>query len=235
MSNIKGADKLLPNQPYFSKLYNKATPPIESAMYDLVSNFNSVFSLKTHKQSSGLNGKLLEFSTPDYMASILCGIIKITGAKNVLEIGTCAGSSSMHFADAVGADGHVITIEVGEEFAKIAKENFNINGYKNITLLEGDAFNILRNIEDGSQDLVYVDGSKEQYLEFALESERLLTISGVIIVDDVFFHGDVFNDLVTTSKGEGCQRLINHYLSNDRYTRFILPIGNGMMIIKPVM
>lgn len=234
MSIIKNSDKLLPNQPYFTKLYNNTSYPIESAIYDLVSNFNKVYSLKTHKQSSGLNGKLLEYSTPDYMASILCGFIKIIGAKKVLEIGTCAGSSSMHFADAVGEDGHVTTIEVGEEFANIANENFKLNGYKNITLLQSDAMKVLMDLKKETFDFIYIDGSKEQYLEFALASESLLTKSGIIVVDDVFFHGDVFNESVVTSKGSGCVKLMDHYLSNDRYTRFILPIGNGMLVIKPL-
>lgn len=234
MSNIKNSDKLLPNQPYFTKLYNNNARPIESAIYDLVSNFNAVYSLKTHKQSSGLNGKLLEYSTPDYMAAILCGFIKVIGAKNVLEIGTCAGSSSMHFADAVGIDGNVTTIEVGEEFANIARENFKLNGYTNVTLLQSDAMQVLKDLKKESFDFIYIDGSKEQYLEFALASERLLSKTGLIVVDDVFFHGDVFNESAISTKGAGCVKLMEHYLTNDRYTRFILPIGNGVLVIKPL-
>lgn len=65
-------------------------------------------------------------------------------AKNVLEIGTFVGASTMSMASSIGEDGRVWSIEKYDRFAKIARKNFEKNGVKNITLLEGDAFEILQ-------------------------------------------------------------------------------------------
>lgn len=71
-------------------------------------------------------------------------ILGILGAKYVLEIGTFVGASTMSMARNVGENGHIWSIEKYDKFASIARENFAANGVNNITLLEGDAFEILK-------------------------------------------------------------------------------------------
>lgn len=82
-------------------------------------------------------------------------ILGLINAKKVLEIGTFVGASTISMARSVGADGHVWSIEKFDKFANIAKENFKANNATNITLLQGDAFEILNNGIDnlGTNDL----------------------------------------------------------------------------------
>jgi caffeoyl-CoA O-methyltransferase len=132
----------------------------------------------------------------------------------------------------VGKDGHVTTIEVGREFADLARENFCRNGFvSQITLLEGNAGKILQELPAHSFDLIFVDGSKQDYLDYTLKSEKLLTDRGVIVVDDVFFHGDALNASPTTDKGRGCKQLLDHYKASDSFESLLLPVSNGILML----
>lgn len=87
-------------------------------------------------------------------------MIGLLGAKRILEIGTFVGASTMSMGKMVGEDGHVWSIEKYDKFAKIARQNFADNDVKNITLIEGDAFEILsKPIEfSTNMDVVYNGG-----------------------------------------------------------------------------
>jgi predicted O-methyltransferase YrrM len=182
---------------------------------------------------SDLDGRITEFSTPSYMASILVGFAKLINAKKILEIGTCGGLTTMHFADAVGSDGKVFTVGIGDEFANYAEKNFNLNGYSDrIELIRGNALDILPKIEENSLDLIYIDGDKSEYRKIFHLAEKLLNENGMIIVDDIFFHGDVLNIKPSTEKGKGCNDLIHYLLTTPHYTRFMIPVGNGLVVVQ---
>ncbi len=227
----KYGDKILPNQEFFRYLYRDKAP-FESALYTLIESYAdsfgaSRFNLKTPKAID-----FEEMSTPPWQLVFLSSIIALAGAKTVLEIGSFIGHSAMQFARMVGESGHVTTIEVGREFADIAQENFRRNGFENrITLLEGDAGEILDTLPPSSFDFIFVDGSKQDYLEYTIKSEKLLSDTGVIIVDDVFFHGDALNAEPSTDKGRGCKQLLAHYQLNKDFERMLLPLANGLLIL----
>jgi predicted O-methyltransferase YrrM len=229
----KSSDKLLPNQDYFKKFYTDSEN-YDLRLFNMITEFNYAHTLKERKLVSDLGGKITEFSTPAYMAAILVGFAKLINAKKILEIGTCGGLTTMHFADAVGKDGEVYTIEIGKEFAEYAQENFILNGYENrIKLIKGNALEVMEKLEKISFDLIYIDGDKSEYKNLFKISEKLLTKNGIIIIDDILFHGDVANINPITEKGKGCNELINYLQATPGYTRFIIPAGNGILIVKP--
>jgi len=227
------SDKLLPNQEYFKKYYSDSEN-FELRLFNVVTAFNQAQTLKDRKLSSDLGGKITEFSTPDFMASILVGFAKMVNAKTVLEIGTCAGLTSMHFADAVGVDGMVVTVEIGKEFADLAEQNFKINGYdKRIKLIHGNAKEEIAKLTEKLFDIIYIDGDKSEYKNLFIIAQKLLSENGVIIVDDILFHGDVMNIKPITEKGQGCNDLINYLMTTPGFTRFIIPVGNGVLFVRP--
>lgn len=231
MQNKKYRDKLLPNQEFFRHLYS-GSAPLESTLYDLMADYSRDFNSSQLQLTTPKTMDFEQMSTPPWQLSLIDSIIRFIRAKTILEIGTFIGHSSMQFARMVGEHGHVTTIEVGREFADIARENFKRNGYdKRITLLEGDAGAILDSLNPGSFDLVFVDGSKEDYLDYTLKSEKLLTEHGAIIVDDVFFHGDALNETPSTDKGKGCRRLLEHFKDDKRFHRLLLPVANGILLL----
>jgi len=159
-------------------------------------------------------------------------IAHLVGARTALEIGTFIGNTTMHLARMVGEAGYVTTIECGHQFADVARKNFIRNGLnKRITLLEGYAGNILPTLGKSYYDLIFIDGGKQDYLDYTLKCERLLSERGVIIVDDVFFHGDALNAKPQTAKGAGCKVLLDSYRNREDLGKLLLPVGNGMLML----
>lgn len=232
MTKVRHGDKLLPNQAYFRDLY-RGTVSYEEAMYLLSAAYAQEFSASQFDLKLPETISFEEMSTPPSELAVFNAVAQLIGAKTVLEIGTFIGHSAMHFAQMVGRAGHVTTIEIGKEFADIARANFQRNGFsERITLLEGNAGAILTRLPKMSFDLVFVDGSKQDYLEYALLAEKLITERGVIIVDDVFFHGDALNDVPATEKGQGCKRLLDHYRDETKLIKLLLPVANGILLLS---
>ena len=121
-------------------------------------------------------------STPPWQLVVFNTLVKLIGAKSILEIGSFIGNSAMQFARMVGSGGRVTTIEVGRDFADMARENIRRNGFENqVTVMHGDASEILQGLTPRSYDLIFIDGNKQEYLDYALKSKNLLTDQGMII------------------------------------------------------
>lgn len=224
-------NKLLPNQEFFRHLYRDRAP-YEAALYGLMAAYARGFESSQFDLTTPAAVDFEEMSTPPWQLALFETLIALTGAKQVLEIGTFIGHSAMQLARMVGKLGHVTTIEIGAEFARIARDNVRRNGLaERVTVIEGDAGAVLDRLPKSSFDLIFVDGSKQSYLEYTLKSGDLLTERGVIVVDDVFFHGDALNAEPTTEKGRGCKRLLDHFESDNAYRKLLLPVANGVLIL----
>lgn len=227
----KYSDKVLPNQEFFRYLY-KDTAPFEIALYDELNSYAKDIDTSKFKLATPQKIAFEQMSTPPWQLGLIRTFIKLIGAKTALEIGTFIGHSAMQFSRMVGETGHVTTIEVGKEFADLARENIKNNGFADrITVLEGDAGKILDQLPKSSFDFVFVDGSKQDYLDYTLKSARLLTPGGLIAVDDVFFHGDALNAEPTTDKGRGCKDLLDHFKDDELFEKLLLPVANGILLL----
>ena len=174
-----------------------------------------------------------EMSTPPTQLSFIKFLIDMVGAKTFLEIGTFIGNTSMHIATFIGEDAEVVTIEKFDEFADIARKNFAQNNLADrITLLQGDANVVMQGLKDGHFDFIYVDGDKGKYLELTQIAEKKVSKGGLILVDDVFFHGDALNETPKTDKGLGCKNLLKHYEKVEGFSKHLLPINNGILLLK---
>ncbi|MEL3747144.1 O-methyltransferase, partial [Staphylococcus borealis] len=93
-------------------------------------------------------------------------LIRIHGAKNILEIGTAIGYSSMHFAS-VSDDIQITTIERDEKMITQAKTNFETYGYSSqIRLIEGNALEQYSQVDDKVYDIIFIDAAKAQSKKF---------------------------------------------------------------------
>ena len=231
MEGRKHSDLFLPSQEFARYLYHDA-PPYDQALYSLVSDHACQFRADGLKLAMSPKVEFEEMSSPAFLLAFVNAIAKMIRAKTILEIGTFIGHSTMHFARMVGEKGHVTTLEVFKDFAEIARRNFSENGYADrITLIEGDASASLVKLPKRSFDLVFIDGNKQSYLDYARSAEELITDKGVIIVDDVFFHGDALNSAPSTEKGLGCKRLLAHYRNSTRFEHLLIPLRNGMLLL----
>jgi len=231
METKRHSDLFLPDQEFARYLYHEAGD-YQNALYSLVSNYAHQFAPGDLRIATTAKVGFEEMSSPPFLLSFLNMIVALSGAKRVLEIGTFVGYSAMQFARMVGKNGHVTTLEVFPEFAEAARTNFAQNGFsEQITLIEGDAGKTLAALPNASFDLIFIDGSKQSYLDYAIRCEELITKKGVMVIDDVFFHGDTLNATPSTEKGLGCKRLLEHYREDKRFVTLLLPLRNGILLL----
>ena len=156
--------------------------------------------------------------------------------KSILEIGTAIGFSALLMAEQV-PDARITTIDRNEEMIGFAKENFARFDQRNqITLLEGDAVDLLEHIEQRF-DLIFMDSAKSKYIVFLPEVLKRLEVGGVVILDDIFQGGDVARDIMEVRRGQrtiyrGLQRLFDATLDHPGLTASLIPLGDGILIIR---
>jgi predicted O-methyltransferase YrrM len=172
MDKIRSEDKLLPVQHYFSYLYKDKKSYIDK-IYEKLKSFNRNYNYTHFNLLRPETIEVEEMSTPPAQLSFMCFLVHITKAKKILEIGTFIGNTSMYLAEAAGVTGEVTTIEYGKDFYEISKKNIKNNNFEDqINLLHGDAGTILGNLNNQKFDLIFIDGSKQDYLDFTLKSEK---------------------------------------------------------------
>lgn len=139
-------------------------------------------------------------------------LAKLKGAKNILEIGTLGGYSSVWLARALPEDGHLVTLEFSEKHAEVANENIRNAGLENqIEIIVGPALGTLPILKKRllSFDLIFIDADKPntpEYLKWALELSKPGT---VIITDNVVRNGKVIEDDPEDSNVQGIRQFMD--------------------------
>ena len=160
-------------------------------------------------------------------------IIKISNIKNVLEIGTFTGLSALSIALALPDDGKLVALDKDEGTNKVAldffkKANLN-NKIQTIVKPALDSFDELKN---SKFDMVFIDADKMNYKEYYERSLNLMDKGGLIIVDNVLWHGEVADD-DNLDKFTVNIRDFNDYVANDkRVEQIIVPLGDGMTVCR---
>lgn len=156
--------------------------------------------------------------------------------KSILEIGTAIGFSALLMAEHA-PNAKITTIDRNPEMIGFAKENFaKFDSRKQITLLEGDAVDILSTLT-GNYDFVFMDSAKSKYIVFLPEILKHLEVGGVVILDDVFQGGDIAKDIMEVRRGQrtiyrGLQRLFEATLDNPGLTATLVPLGDGILMLR---
>lgn len=224
-------DRTFPSQDFGSHLYKDARPFADS-VYDLLAKYSESFDMPVEQLEHPDHIGLEEMTSPPTQLALFNMVIKLTSARRVLEIGTFIGKTAMILSKMLGEGGHVTAIEAAPSFAEIAQRNFERNGYADrITLIEGDAGKVLDELSGTQFDLIFVDGAKQSYLPFTLKSIGLLSKRGVIVVDDIFFHGDALNAAPATEKGRGCKDVLEYFKDFPKCEKLIIPAWNGTLLL----
>lgn len=161
-------------------------------------------------------------------------ITKAIRAKRVLEVGTAIAYSTLLFCKAMGEDGHITTIERNEKRASLAKENIKkANKTKNVHLIEGDAIEVLKNLED-RYDLIFLDGAKGHYKDFLNDCINLLNPGGILVSDNILYKGMIATDELVVRRQRTIVNRMRDYLkyicNHPRLDTSIIPIGDGLAI-----
>ncbi len=162
-------------------------------------------------------------------------IIKTSKIKKILEIGTFTGLSSLTMSLALpnngkltALDNNLKTTEVAEKFFKKAKQENKIK-----TIIKS-ALESLYDLKKKNEkfDLIFIDADKENYINYFNESLDLICKEGLIVIDNVLWHGEVI-DKKRQDKLTVCIREFNTYVNNDkRVENLILPLGDGLTVCR---
>jgi caffeoyl-CoA O-methyltransferase len=157
---------------------------------------------------------------------------QLVGARRVLEIGMFTGYSALCFAEALPADGMVITCEVDEESAALARRYFARSPIgKKIEIRMGPALDTMRHLE-GQFDLIFIDADKINYLNYYRRALDLLSPQGVILIDNVLWDGDVLKQPAPDEKTAAIQEL-NRTVSRDpQVIAVLVTIRDGVLIVR---
>jgi caffeoyl-CoA O-methyltransferase len=160
-------------------------------------------------------------------------IIKTSNIKNILEIGTFTGLSALSIALALPDDGKLITLDKNEETNKIAVSFFKkANQDNKIQTIVRPALDSLEELKNSKFDMVFIDADKMNYKEYYERSLKLLDKGGLIIVDNVLWHGEVADE-DNLDKYTINIRDFNTYVANDkRVEQIIVPLGDGMTFCR---
>jgi len=158
----------------------------------------------------------------------------VSGARRVLEIGTYTGYSALSMAEALPADGQLITCELDERHADLARANIARAGYADrIEVRVGPALDTLAGLE-GPFDLVFIDADKTSYLAYYEAVLPLLAERGLICVDNVLWSKQVM-DPDDHSPSTVALREFNEFVSGDtRVECVMVPIRDGVTLIRRV-
>ena len=160
-------------------------------------------------------------------------IIKITNIKKVLEIGTFTGLSALSISLALPEDGTLVALDKNEETNKIAQNFFNkAKQNHKIKTIINPALETLEKLKKDKFDMVFIDADKMNYKKYYEKSLRLINKGGLIIIDNVLWHGEVADekksDIFTTYLRE-----FNRFILEDkRVEQIIIPLGDGMTVCR---
>lgn len=174
---------------------------------------------------------IIRKETKEWMKTMLL----IKKPLRVLEVGTAVGFSAIYMSQYLPDNGHITTIEKWEPRIVKAKENFKrANVEKQITLLEGDAADILKSLQE-TYDFIFMDAAKGQYIHFLPDVIRLLAHEGVLISDNVLQDGEILDSkYVVTRRNRTIHTRMREYLymlkNQEQLETSIIPLGDGVAL-----
>lgn len=157
---------------------------------------------------------------------------RLAGAKQVLEIGTFTGYSALCFAEALPGDGSVITCEVDEKSAAVARRYAAQTpvGSK-IHIRMGPALETMR-ILTGPFDLIFIDADKVNYVNYYRRSLDLLAPNGVILIDNVLWSGEVLKQPPPDESTDAIQELNRTVAADPHVTAVLVTIRDGILVVR---
>ncbi len=155
--------------------------------------------------------------------------------KTIVEIGTFTGYSALCLAEGLPKNGILHTIEINDELAERSQTYFNESEYKNqIQLHIGHALDLLPTFSPPI-DLVFIDADKPNYSNYFDLLIDKISKGGLIIADNVLFHGEVLASTEKRSKNGKAMKRFNQKVTKDQRVRpLFLPLRDGLFILEKI-
>ena len=168
------------------------------------------------------------------MESFLRVMLEISKPLNILELGCAIGYSAILMSEYLPEGGHITTIENYDKRIVEAKANIQMAGLEDkITLLEGDAMEVMKDLESEKYDFVFMDAAKAQYINFLPEVMRLMKNGAILIADNVLQDGDIIESRYgVIRRNRTIHSRMREYMYQVKHMEeletTIVPIGDGI-------
>ena len=160
-------------------------------------------------------------------------LVQLVGATRILEIGTFTGYSSTAMALALPPDGSITCLDVSEEWTDRAREAWQDAGVADrVELRIGPAAESLRELEDNTYDLAFIDADKTGYDDYYEGCLRVVRSGGLILIDNVLQAGRVADDGADDENVTAIRALNAKIASDERVDMTLLPIAAGLTMAR---
>ncbi|XP_024993309.1 uncharacterized protein LOC112527110 [Cynara cardunculus var. scolymus] len=216
---------------------NKQVISITPRVYDyLLTNVREPSILRElREETATMHGSQMQVS-PD-QAQLLAMLVQILGAKRCIEVGVYTGYSSLAVALVLPDSGILVACERDKNSLEVAKRYYDRAGVPHkVDVRHGLAVDTLNSmIENGegcSYDFAFVDAEKRMYHDYFELLLKLVRAGGVIVIDNVLWHGKVADPLVNDKKTESIRSFNRALLDDERVSISMVPVGDGMTICR---
>lgn len=207
---------------------------IDERMAAFIGSFdcgNTSFLEALEQEALESNVPIIRSDTQNFLKLLL----SMKKPMRILEVGCAVGFSALLMSEYAPEGCQITTIEKYEKRIPVAKDNFRKAGKEEcITLLEGDAMDILKEL-DGTYDFIFMDAAKGQYIHFFPEVYRLLAKDGILVSDNVLQDGEVLESrFAVTRRNRTIHSRMRDYLytltHHEGLVTSILPVGDGVTV-----
>ncbi|XP_057968972.1 uncharacterized protein LOC131158251 [Malania oleifera] len=219
------------------KYGNKQVIVVTPRIYDYVlANVREPEILRQlREETATMRGSQMQVS-PD-QAQLLAMLVQILGAKRCIEVGVYTGYSSLAVALVLPESGCLVACERDEQSLEVAKKYYELAGVSHkVDVKHGLAADTLKclilNGEACSYDFAFIDAEKRMYQDYFEMLLKLVRVGGVIVIDNVLWHGKVADPLVNDTKTLSIRNFNKKLMEDNRVSISMVPIGDGMTICQ---
>lgn len=161
-------------------------------------------------------------------------LVRLTGARHILEIGCYSGYATVSLAEGLAEGGSVVTIEHDDELETHIRRTLRDCGVEDrVHLLIGDALTLMAQMESASIDFIFMDADKRQYPEYYVEARRLVRPGGLIVADNTLWDGHVIEAGHSHDPQTAAILRFNDMVARDPgVEKVILPLRDGLSLIR---
>lgn len=212
------------------------TAPITPELYDYVLAHNPQLDRVqrglvdiTHAELPDLAGMQIA----EEQGPLLAFLVRLTGARHIVEIGTFTGYSTLSMAQALPFGGRIVACDVSEEWTTYAREAWAAAGVADrIDLRLAPALLTLRTMPAAPHiDLAFLDADKENYIAYWDELVPRMQPGGLIVVDNVLYHGEVA-DPAAKGPAAAIRAFNDHVAADDRTEAVMLTVADGLTLAR---
>lgn len=169
---------------------------------------------------------------PD-QGAFMAMLVRLTGARRIVEIGTFTGYSSTAMALALRPDGMVTCLDVSREWTDIARQAWTDAGVADrVELRLGPATETLATLDDDSYDMAFIDADKPGYDAYYEDCLRVVRPGGLLMLDNVLWHGEVADPSAADENARILHELNEKIAADERVDHVLLPLADGLTLAR---